>query len=82
MTGDRIRLLVGGGGGPGVFVELVDVESGKQIYVERGRNREIMDERVWDVSKHKDRPLQIRIVDREQGGWGHINVGRIVCGGS
>lgn len=79
VTGDRIRLLVGGGGGPSVFVELVDVASGKQIYVERGRNREIMDERVWDVSKHKGRPLQIRIVDREQGGWGHINVGRIVC---
>lgn len=79
MTGDRIRLLVGGGAGPGVFVELIDVETGNQIYVERGKNRELMDERVWDVSKQKGRPLRIRIVDREQGGWGHINVGQIVC---
>lgn len=78
-TGARIRLLVGGGAGQGVYVELIDAETGKVIAVERGRNREAMDERVWDISAHKGRPLQIRIVDREQGGWGHINVGRIVC---
>jgi hypothetical protein len=72
-----IRLLVGGGSGEGVYVELVDADSGQRLFIERGRNRERMDERAWDVSQLGGRRLQIRVVDRERGGWGHINVARV-----
>lgn len=76
VSSDKITLLVGGGSGEGVYVELIE-SAGERLYIERGRNREPMDRRTWDVSKFKDRVLQIRIVDREKGGWGHINVGDI-----
>ncbi|MDR3692214.1 MAG: hypothetical protein P4L46_22725 [Fimbriimonas sp.] len=72
----KIRMLVGGGSGDGVYVELVD-DAGKRLFVERGKNSEFMDERVWDISKLTGIPLRIRIVDKEQGPWGHINVGDI-----
>jgi hypothetical protein len=78
VTKGKIKLLVGGGSLKGTYVELIDSE-GKQIYVERGANRERLDERTWDVSKFKGQELQIRIVDEETGGWGHINVARIRC---
>jgi hypothetical protein len=72
----KIRLLVGGGDGDGEYVELID-DSGKQLAVEHGHKSEHMDERVWDISPYPGIPLRIRIVDRETGGWGHINVGDI-----
>jgi hypothetical protein len=71
-----IKLLVGGGAGPGVYVELIG-EDGKRLAIERGKNTEHMDERVWDVTAHRNETLRIRIVDQEKGGWGHINVGLI-----
>ena len=76
VTKPTLRLLVGGGNGEGVYVQLIDAD-GKQLAVERGRNTESMDERTWDVSAHRGKPLRIRIVDREKEGWGHLNVGRI-----
>lgn len=79
VTKPTIKLLVGGGSGKGVYVELIDVKTKEQLKVERGRNTEVMDERTWDVSGYRGRTLQIRIVDDETGGWGHINVGNIRC---
>lgn len=77
-TKPTIRLLVGGGSLPGVSVELLD-QNGKVIFTERGRDRERMDERTWDVRRFIGKAIQIRITDRETGGWGHINVARIRC---
>ena len=51
-TRAKIKLLVGGGAGEGVYVELID-EHGKRLYFENGRNSEAMDERTWDVRKFK-----------------------------
>jgi hypothetical protein len=90
VTKAQIKLLVGGGAGEDVYVELVEDSSGgttfdlrpsafTRIFVERGRNRERMDERTWDVSGLKGKLLRIRIVDRETGGWGHVNVARVRC---
>lgn len=77
VTKPKIKLMVGGGSGEKVYVELVERATGKRIYVEHGNNSERMDERTWDVSNYMARELQIRIVDKETGGWGHINVARI-----
>lgn len=72
----EVRLMVGGGSGKDVFVELIDADS-KQVAVARGQNSETMSAVHWRIPEHKGRPLRIRIVDRETGGWGHINVGNI-----
>lgn len=77
VTKSSIRLLVGGGSGEGVRVELVRESSGEVLYTERGHDRERMDERIWDVSKLQGETLFVRIVDMETLGWGHINVGTI-----
>ena len=79
VTKPKMKLLVGGGSGKGVYVELIDAKTKEQLKVERGHNSETMDERTWDISTYKGRTLQIRIVDDEVGGWGHINVGNIRC---
>jgi hypothetical protein len=76
-----IKLRVGGGSGPGVYVELLDGE-GKRLAIARGKNSEAMEEVTWntgvgEASTHSATILQIRIVDKEKEGWGHINVGNI-----
>ncbi len=76
VTKAKIELQVGGGEGPGEYVELID-DMGKRLFAEHGRNTEHMDERSWDVSSLGGKTLRIRIVDKETGGWGHINVGHI-----
>jgi hypothetical protein len=75
-THSKLRLRVGGGAGEGEYVELID-DAGKRLFIEHSRNEERMDERTWDVSAYRGQPLRIRIVDRETGPWGHINVGNI-----
>ena len=79
VTKSKMKLLVGGGAGKGVYVELIDAKTKEQLKVEHGNNSERMDERTWVVSAYQGRTLQIRIVDEEAGGWGHINVGDIRC---
>lgn len=76
VTRRSMELLVGGGSGEGVRVELIG-EDGKAIHNARGKNSELMELVTWDVSRLKGQKLRIRIVDSEMGGWGHINVGRV-----
>lgn len=77
VSKSKMTLLVGGGSVKDVYVELIDASSGEQLFVERGHDSETMDRRTWDVSKLAGRILQLRIVDKDKGGWGHINVGDI-----
>ena len=72
----KLGVNVGGGAGPGVYVELID-DQGKRIHVARGKNSETMEEVVWETAGLRETPVRIRIVDSETGGWGHINVGAI-----
>lgn len=82
----NIHLLVGGGSGEGVYVELLAYQAsppggafdkGQRVAIWRGTNREQMSEVVFDARPYRHQFLQFRIVDNEKGGWGHINVGRI-----
>jgi len=79
ITKPRINLLVGGGAGERVYVELIDASTGERLAIARGSNSETFNPMSWDVLQYRGRALKIRVVDHETGGWGHINVARIRC---
>ncbi len=70
---DIIKLLVGGGVSKPTYVALCDLK-GNELYVARGRNEEKLYEVIWDVKKHKNTPLFIKMVDLGKGSWSHIHV--------
>jgi putative membrane-bound dehydrogenase-like protein len=80
LTSNPIRIvepfasfLVGGGGSPATRVELVLAENGEVIFKSSGADFESMQRVVADLSKWRFRPMRIRLVDEEKGGWGHLN---------
>ncbi|MBM3987665.1 MAG: DUF1080 domain-containing protein [Planctomycetes bacterium] len=80
LTSNPVRIeepfasfLVGGGGSPSTRVELVLAEGGEVIFKTSGADFESLQRVVADLSKWRSRSMRIRLVDEEQGGWGHIN---------
>ena len=70
-----ISLLVGGGYYPETeYIALCRASDGSILARETGANSENMSRRQWDVSKSKGEKVYLKIVDRETGSWGHINV--------
>jgi len=65
--------LIGGGSQGATFVELVQSDTGEVIFRASGDDREDLERVVADLSAHVGREIVIRVVDRESGGWGHIN---------
>ena len=74
-----ISFLVGGGAHEG-RTELRLMVDGEAVRRARGRNDERLEQHNWDVQDLQGRTARIEIVDRESGGWGHINVDRIEFG--
>ena len=75
ISGDTIRLLVGGGFSPSsCYVALCDAESDRIFFRETGEDSDLMTERFWDVTKYKGRRVYIKIVDNSTNPFGHINV--------
>jgi len=70
----RLRLRVGGGAGPEVYVALVRRRDGEELCRAAGRNQEAMHPVTWEVSAWLGTPVFLRVVDRATGGWGHLNV--------
>lgn len=80
LTSNPIRIvepfasfLVGGGGSPATRVELVLAENGEVIFKSSGADFESMQRVVADLTQWRFRPIRIRLVDEEKGGWGHLN---------
>ncbi|MDP9034706.1 MAG: glycosyltransferase family 39 protein [Myxococcota bacterium] len=71
----RMSLLVGGGSGPAVRVELL--VDGASILTASGRRSEEMDSIEWDVSAWKERTARLAIVDEDTTGWGHVLVDHV-----
>jgi hypothetical protein len=75
IEGRSMRLLVGGGDYPdSCYVALCDAATGAVIYSETGRDKDTMDERIWDLDPLSGRPVYILIVDDCSSPFGHINV--------
>lgn len=78
----HINFLIGGGHHPGeacinliVRGEVVRTATGPN---DRPGGTEALDWSSWDVSELIGETAVIEIVDRRQGGWGHINVDHII----
>jgi non-lysosomal glucosylceramidase len=71
-----ISFLIGGGNHPGRTCMNLIVD-GSAERTTTGRNRELLEPENWSVQEFLGRRARIEIVDRETGGWGHINVDHI-----
>lgn len=77
IVGEKIDFLIGGGNHPiddaaGATVVVLLVNS-EIVRESTGKNTETMAREEWDVSDLEGQMAQIRIIDENPGGWGHIN---------
>lgn len=72
-----INFLIGGGAHRNETCVNLLVE-GRPVKSSTGRENEHLDWETWDVSPWKGKQATIEIVDRNTGGWGHVNVDQIV----
>jgi len=75
-----IKFLIGGGPHHDTCLELL--VNGKKIASSSGWANEKLIEDGFDVSAYAGKRVQLRIVDQNQGGWGHVNVDHIVQTGT
>lgn len=79
VTGNSMRLLVGGGDFPATcYVALVDDVDGAILLSESGGGHATMTLRQWDLSPYRGQLCRIVIVDQETATGGHITVDEIV----
>ena len=77
ITEPYLSFLVGGGNHPGGTCMNLLVD-GDVVRTVTGVNDERLQPGVWDVGEFAGRTARLEIVDAVSGGWGHINVDRIV----
>jgi non-lysosomal glucosylceramidase len=71
----KLSLLIGGGSIPGkTYVALCRASDDTELITQAGRNAEAMQRYLWDLSPYMGEKVYIKTVDRESGGWGHINL--------
>jgi len=72
------ELLVSGGNDPRrLYVAIVDVETGTDVARFTGRQSNVLTPRFFTTGDHAGKQVRLRIVDKDGGGWGHINFGGI-----
>ncbi|TES56775.1 hypothetical protein E2L07_03750 [Halalkalibacterium halodurans] len=70
-----IDFLIGGGDDiENLYVALVRVADGEELFRATGRNSETYQRVFWDASAYVGEEVYIKIVDDATGPWGHINV--------
>lgn len=77
LEGDRIELLVGGGGNPDCSVQLVDGNTGFVLFEELGSGSNTMTPRTWPVDGLQGREVFVRVQDSSSAPDGWIQVDRI-----
>jgi len=73
VTHPWASLLVGGGPHDTTCVEIVRKDTGKVIGRFSGLEEENLKRVAIDLTEHKDKEIFIRVVDKHNGHWGHIN---------
>jgi uncharacterized protein (DUF608 family) len=70
-----IRFLIGGGHFANTQIRLL-IED-KVVCATSGKDKELLEPALWDVTAWEGRQAHIEIVDEEKGPWGHINIDQI-----
>src|SRR5262249_33846979 len=65
--------LIGGGVSPNTCFEIHYKDNDEGGYPAPGLEPEAMRRVAIDMSRHKGKMIYLRLVDKESGGWGHIN---------
>jgi putative membrane-bound dehydrogenase-like protein len=73
VTHPYASFLVAGGPHQETCVQIVRKDSGKTIYQASGDTTENLKPVTVDLREHLGNEIFIRLVDRQSGGWGHIN---------
>lgn len=76
LTGDRMRLLVGGGRDPERLRVSLLVDD-RRVFSETGTNWETLGRREWDIGPLRGKSARIEIIDQASGAWGHLLVDEI-----
>lgn len=78
IQGQTINFLIGGGNNPinksSGPTAVVLIVNGEMVRDATGQNSETMRRVVWNVSDLIGKTARIKILDKNSGGWGHINV--------
>ncbi|MFF1821675.1 GH116 family glycosyl hydrolase [Kribbella sp. NPDC058245] len=79
FTIDRRYITVWAGGGSNPATTAVNLLiDGAVVATASGADIEPLDAICWSVGRWAGKSAQIQIVDRSSGGWGHVNVDRII----
>ncbi|MCP4860598.1 MAG: c-type cytochrome [Planctomycetes bacterium] len=73
VTHPYASFLIAGGSHAKTCVQILDAANGDIIFQSSGKNTEEMSSRWVDLSQRIGQEIQIRLMDQEAGGWGHIN---------
>lgn len=73
VTHPFAKFLVGAGSHPTTRVEVVREETQKVIFLASGDDSEDLKPVAVDLTPHLGKKIFIRLVDRDSGGWGHVN---------
>ena len=65
--------LIAGGSEKETFVELVRADTQKPFFRASGDATENLKRLLVDLKEHQGKPIYIRLVDNQSGGWGHLN---------
>jgi putative membrane-bound dehydrogenase-like protein len=73
ITHPWASFLLGGGSTPKTRVEIAGHKENVVVFTASGRNEENMGPVIVNLEKYMGRIAEIRIIDEESGGWGHVN---------
>ncbi|WP_254053661.1 PVC-type heme-binding CxxCH protein [Singulisphaera sp. GP187] len=73
VTQPFASFLVAGGSSPETCVQLVRKENGQVVSRVSGDDTEELKRVVVDLTPYRGQELVVRLVDKQSGGWGHLN---------
>ena len=73
LTGPEIQFAVSGGKHADTYVGLYTLD-GKEVRKASGKNSEEFQPVTWNVPELVGKPVFVRLVDRNQKGWGHVTM--------